>query len=698
MFLYSQMKPSYILASSIKTIATLRTVPRYNLDPRLFRSFSIASVLLRKNRSNTFFDGVDDLTHLRWTIVGQQAPVAFTRRYATGFNYPNFQSSNRRLFSSLFITIPVGLSGCILAYKIWEHLYQKQQQQPSLDPPLNNKVTDFHDKSSFGKIKLILQLCRRITYLFLVFFPISITAPLVYLVYLTPFQKFFASIFSIWVKLLVRQLEKAGATFIKLGQWAATRTDLFPPDLCNQLCKFHSHVTPHNFDHTEKIIKDSFKVNSISDVFLDFAPVPIGVGSIAQVYTATLKNACAHQQDNSAIESYKRKIKRLLSFERAPEEENMHKSVAVKVLHPNVGLKISLDLKILEIFASLFNLIPTMKWLSFPQEVKVFGDMLNQQLDLRHEAQNLIQFSKNFEKKSYVEFPMVYENYTKDAVLVEEFIPGIPLSLFLRHKDGPFNKCLANVGNSALFQMLILDNFTHADLHSGNIIVGFKKGSAFASNYVVSGKDLYSNLMSSDDEEWKSTMQYLQTMGYQPFLTYLDAGLVTKLSPQDLQNFIDLFQAVLTFKGYEAGLLMVERSRQTELVRDREVFALKMEHLLNGIQKNTLSLKSLQIGTILQEVMTMSREHHVRIEANFANTVLSILLMEGAGRQLYPDMDILSNATPFLRAASAKSNISLKSPMIKLWLALEARQFLLLSTSKETVETWIKADMISPNI
>ncbi|EPX71148.1 atypical/ABC1/ABC1-C protein kinase [Schizosaccharomyces octosporus yFS286] len=697
MFLSAQTNSKYLLATPKNILVSLKTLPKYNCRSKFFSFTSTGSILFQTKRTCTSKNVLQASTHLRLRNVVQQTPAAFMRKYATQLSPFRGQHSNHRLFPTLLITIPVALSGCVFAYKMWEYLYQKRQQQPSLAPVVEYKVTDIHNRSFFMKIKLVLLLCRRITYLFLIFFPVSLTAPVVYLFYLSPFQSYFSAIFSVWVKLLVRQLEKAGATFIKLGQWAATRTDLFPPDLCNQLSKFHSHVTPHSFEHTEKVIKDSFNVSSISDVFEDFQPIPIGVGSIAQVYTANLKHDCALKEQNFSFSSNKEKIMDLLSFQRKPIQD-LHKKVAVKVLHPNVGLNISLDLKILELFAYFFDLIPTIKWLSFPEEVKVFGDMLNQQLDFRHEANNLIQFRKNFSKNPYVEFPMVYENYTKDQVLVEEFIPGIPLSMFLRHKDGPFNKLLANVGNSSLFQMLILDNFTHADLHSGNIIVGFKKGSTFSRDLEVSENELCSNLMPSNNEEWESTMQYLQDLGYHPFLTYLDAGLVTTLSPQDLQNFIDLFQAVLTFEGYEAGLLMVERSRQTEHVRNKEIFALRMEHLLNNIQKNTLSLKSLQIGTILQEVMTMSREHHVRIEANFANTVLSILLMEGAGRQLYPDMDLLSNATPFLRAASARRDISIKSPMIKIWLALEARQFLLLSTSKETVEKWIKADMISPNI
>lgn len=37
-------------------------------------------------------------------------------------------------------------------------------------------------------------------------------------------------------------LERAGPAFIKWGQWAATRHDLFPPDFCKSLEQLHTQV------------------------------------------------------------------------------------------------------------------------------------------------------------------------------------------------------------------------------------------------------------------------------------------------------------------------------------------------------------------------------------------------------------------------------------------------------------------------
>lgn len=46
-----------------------------------------------------------------------------------------------------------------------------------------------------------------------------------------------------------RALEAAGPALIKWGQWAATRHDMFPPDMCTELehlhTQVHSSAQPH---------------------------------------------------------------------------------------------------------------------------------------------------------------------------------------------------------------------------------------------------------------------------------------------------------------------------------------------------------------------------------------------------------------------------------------------------------------------
>ena len=42
---------------------------------------------------------------------------------------------------------------------------------------------------------------------------------------------------------------------MKWGQWAATRADIFPPDMCAELAKLQTKAPAHSLAHTERTIR-----------------------------------------------------------------------------------------------------------------------------------------------------------------------------------------------------------------------------------------------------------------------------------------------------------------------------------------------------------------------------------------------------------------------------------------------------------
>jgi aarF domain-containing kinase len=152
-----------------------------------------------------------------------------------------------------------------------------------------------------------------------------------------------------------------------------------------------------------------------------------------------------------------------------------------------------------------------------------------------------------------------------------------------------------------------------------------------------------------DTDKWLARLDQLNAEGYVPQLIFIDAGLVTSLNDKNRRDFLDLFSAVAEFDGYKAGKLMVERCRTPEHVLDEETFALKVQHLVLSVKSKTFSLAKIKISDILTDVLTAVRQHHVKLEGDFVNTVISILLLEGIGRQLDPDMDLFKSALPILR-------------------------------------------------
>lgn len=400
-------------------------------------------------------------------------------------------------------------------------------------------------------------------------------------------------------------------------------------------------------------------------------------------------------------------------------------------------------------FARALTLVPGVEWLSLPEEVEVFGEMMRGQLDLRNEVQNLLRFEQNFAKRQTpISFPRPLAQFSTYEVMVEEYIHALPLNYFLKNGGGPFDAMIAELGLDGFLvcclpiqlcqltdhsqNMLLLDNFVHSDAHPGNLLVKFYKPST---SYLLKGvaasifnleppSDLSSTpdasatidrltSLAKEPDSWSAELDRLYEDGYRPEIVFLDAGLVTTLNDKNRKNFLDLFRAIAEFDGYRAGKLMVERCRTPELAIDSETFALKMQNLVLNVKSKTFSLSRIRIADVLTDVLKFVRQHHVKMEPDFVNTVISVLLLEGIGRQLDPTLDLFKSSLPILRqlgrqvsakealAQSADVGVFLKvrrlapscylvSVRPQMWIWMEARE--LASTAIVNADDLIHAD------
>lgn len=481
--------------------------------------------------------------------------------------------------------------------------------------------------------------------------------------------------------------------------------------MCEIMSKLHSNAPAHSMHATKRIVEAAFGGRPFEDIFDEFQETPLGVGAIAQVYKAKLKPDLAMPGDTDLAQSKSRGTlrenvtKNVGTVLKKTPKRVPSSYVAVKVLHPRVERTVRRDLRIMGAFAWVLNTIPSIEWLSLPDEVGQFGEMMKLQLDMRIEAANLAIFRANFKDRTTAWFPFPYTEFTTRNVLVEEFAHGVPLADFLENGGGVFQRDIASEGLDAFLRMVLLDNFVHADLHPGNIMVRFYEAEhpslpmklhlghhdgeeqAHPTGHNDVTEEVIARLRpfrhQKDPAAWKAELAKIDREGYRPQLIFIDTGLVTELNETNRANFLDLFRAVAEFDGYKAGHLMCERCRQPEAVIDKEVFALRMQHLVLSVKSRTLALGSVKIGDILQEVLGMVRGHHVRLEGDFVNVVISILLLEGIGRNLDPDVDLLSSSLPILRQLSAQQGKELARTgdfsMLMLWVGLETRQFLQIS-------------------
>lgn len=84
------------------------------------------------------------------------------------------------------------------------------------------------------------------------------------------------------VIMLILGIECLGPTFMKLGQWIATRRDIFSNDICDTLSRLQRQTPAHSWAYTRSILKSSYG-KEWKKLFVKFDDDLIGSGCCAQV-------------------------------------------------------------------------------------------------------------------------------------------------------------------------------------------------------------------------------------------------------------------------------------------------------------------------------------------------------------------------------------------------------------------------------
>ncbi|MBN1602184.1 MAG: hypothetical protein JW915_11285 [Chitinispirillaceae bacterium] len=233
--------------------------------------------------------------------------------------------------------------------------------------------------------------------------------------------------------------EELGPTFIKLGQFAANRPDILPPDLITSLERLQDSVPPFPEENAVKIIEDEFK-KPLDSLYKSFEKTPFASASIAQVHKAVLHDSTL---------------------------------VAVKVQRPSIREQISIDLEILNFIATLAHKhIPDLEPFNIIQLVNEFSSALQKELDFSIEVLHTQIFSGNFKDDKDVKIPIVYKSLSGKRVITTEFIHGTKISNVAGLIDkGLLPSEMARKGASAILKQIFVHGFFHADPHAGNILV-----------------------------------------------------------------------------------------------------------------------------------------------------------------------------------------------------------------------------------
>lgn len=285
--------------------------------------------------------------------------------------------------------------------------------------------------------------------------------------------------------------------------------------------------------------------------------------------------------------------------------------VAIKVQRPESRGQIERDLAILSIGARILDWIPSVHLLSLPGAVARFGEALENQLDFRLEASNNLRLAANFEGFKGVRVPDLHEDLCTERVLVMEFIDGVKATQAEEVEGRKIRRRLAARGGEAILKMIFSDGFVHADMHPGNILL-------------------------QDDGT----------------LVFIDLGMVAEIPADLMRPWIETFQALGGNDGKAAARLFytyapsVGTTDYARYERDTMKFFDDFEGKRLG---------EVEVSELIGGMMNILRRHRIQVEPVFTVVNLGVLVAEGLGKQLDPDIDLVQMAMPYLAEAAANA-------------------------------------------
>jgi ubiquinone biosynthesis protein len=294
----------------------------------------------------------------------------------------------------------------------------------------------------------------------------------------------------------------------------------------------------------------------------------------------------------------------LAQVHRARLREN-NQVVAVKVQRPNIQQTVENDLYILEVFARrIHEKIEALRFYDIPNLVKELKRTLLQEIDFSREYRNLRIAASNFAQNSFVIIPKVFEKYSCKQILVMELLQGQKLKN-LDKLDQESRKHLAQKGMQACMQQLLIDGFFHADPHPGNILIM---------------------------EEGK--------------FSFLDWGMVGRITPETRFKLMDLIQGIVE-KDSDAVLDCLNFFSRSQISGDIISFHKEVMDIMDTY--HYIPLHEVHIGQLLMELTTLMRNYHIRIRTELAIMIKAIITIEGTARKLYPELNVVAEAEPFIK-------------------------------------------------
>jgi len=273
--------------------------------------------------------------------------------------------------------------------------------------------------------------------------------------------------------------------------------------------------------------------------------------------------------------------------------------VVLKVRRDNIDNVVETDLVIMKDMAKFLEKYDVnAKNMNLLYIVESFENMLKKELSLINERKNIERFENNFKENEHIHVPVVYKELSNNRILCMEFIEGIKITDKEKLEEAGFNpKEIASLGLELYIKQVMKYGFFHADPHPGNIFLG-KDGKVI----------------------------------------FIDFGAMGTLYPYEIELLEELTLNFLQ-KDVKKMIATIKELALDYNISDEKRLERGFYDILSMVDGT--SLEEINLTEIMERVKTLLSQNQVLLSEDVYLLVKGIGQIEGIGRHLNPQLNIM---------------------------------------------------------
>jgi len=372
--------------------------------------------------------------------------------------------------------------------------------------------------------------------------------------------------------------EELGPTFIKFGQILSNRPDIIHKDLITELEKLQDHVPAVPFEQIKPKLEREFK-KPLEEIFSFIDEKPLASASIAQVHLVKLRRG---------------------------------EEAVLKIQKPFIRRSVSADIEIMRDLAGIIERnFPESAVMQPVELVNTFEKAIKREMNFVTEANSMKRFAQNFAQDARIYVPKVYDSYTTQKVICQEYIIGKKLTDIEAIKAaGLTPKEAAKIGLDLYFIQVFDFGFFHADPHPANIFI-MPDGRLCFIDFGMMGS------LTLDDQ-------------------YILGDLMYSIHAEDVKKLADTVQAMA----------------RDNVIQKRNEFEQELRDFLEVA--HTTSISEVELSDILEGLRKVMYDYKIKISPNFHLLMRALIIIEGVGLTIFPDYNLMEEVQPYARKIIAK--------------------------------------------